>query len=351
MKWLAVNPIVGLPATSRPKPVASVSESRAHVLVVAVLLREDVRHVLVGDRARGSGRRPSPRAGRGSSPTAPARTTRAARAPAPSTSTTPTRGRSRRSGAEPHLVLDEQAAGGEQAVALPVEHVVPVARGPTRDGPPRPRRARRRPTPRAARSGRARARASGREHARSSAVREQAQTVVVGRRTPELQARARRAGRSGRRRRELRQHAGRRGRRPPACRRPRARSPRRPRSAARAMRGRRGRTRARAAARAAARPPRGRRAPIRSARRRKNRKVTNRSPVDRARRGRARRRASPPAGTRSARQAAAAHDRAVVVGQLPLAAQIGEVGEVAAVADPEAAGAALLDATPAGRGT
>ena len=130
MKWLAVKPIVGRPSTSSPKPVLVGQREPPRVAVVAVLLREDVRHVLV--RRPCSRKRPTTVDGAPvgvALPRPAARTTRAARGPA--------RARARRRprqvaelAARADLVLDEQRARGEQAVALPVERRRPSAPRP-----------------------------------------------------------------------------------------------------------------------------------------------------------------------------------------------------------------------------
>ena len=51
MKWLAEKPIAGRPSTRSPKPVVVGQRQPARVAVLAVLLRKDVRHVLLGHRA------------------------------------------------------------------------------------------------------------------------------------------------------------------------------------------------------------------------------------------------------------------------------------------------------------
>ena len=257
-----MKPIVGLPPDLEPESRLVGQREPAGLLVVAVLLREDVGHVLVGDGAaeaaddrgcppiRVALERPT------SEPFELLELRRQHQHDADAWKVAQV-------GAEPHLVLDQQGTGGEQTMALPVEHVVPtpaarplvhhvdtaaddVDRLHPQLDPVEPEL-----EPAAER----------RDAPLRDPIGEQAQTVVVGRRAPELQrgpdAQDVASGRSG----ELGQHAGLAIDDRPCPRRPRAQSLRRLPSAACGTLGPQRGTRAGSTARVAATPPRGRRGP------------------------------------------------------------------------------------------
>ena len=153
--------------------------------MVAVLLRDDVRHVLARRRCSRTGRRSSTRAGRSSSPTARARTRRGARGRAGGRARPRCAARRRARGASSTTFSTTSSPECEEPVRVPVRDEARARGGRPRSSV--------RPTPRGlerrARAGRARARASAAGR-RVALLGDEPQAVVVGRRTPELQPRA-----------------------------------------------------------------------------------------------------------------------------------------------------------------